>query len=130
MKLAAAPLNNRAGLFRQTEPPLCAFHFARVIGRDLSQSHKSICKASVAGGAQRMARADPAHAVEAGQWDADPMLLGTPGGTVDLRTGKMRRADPADKITRLTSCTPSNVSPTRWLQFLSEATGNDAALIR
>ena len=26
-------------------------------------------------------------------WDADPLLLGTPGGTVDLRTGKIRAAE-------------------------------------
>ena len=108
----------------------CAFHFARVIGRQLGEGKRQICKASVAGGAERMARADPAHAVEAWQWDADPMLLGTPGGTVELRTGKLRKAHPDDNITRLTSCTPSSVTPTQWLQFLNVATGGDAALIR
>jgi putative DNA primase/helicase len=108
----------------------CAFHHARVIGRNLGEGKRQICKASVAGGAERMARADPAHAVEAGQWDADPMLLGTPGGTVDLRTGKLRKPDPADKITRLTSCTPSTARPAKWLQFLQETTGGDAELMR
>lgn len=36
----------------------------------------------------------------AGDWDADPWLLGTPTGTVDLRTGELRKARPSDRITK------------------------------
>ena len=36
-------------------------------------------------------------------WDRDPWLLGTPGGTVDLRTGMLRPASPDDGITKVTS---------------------------
>lgn len=39
-------------------------------------------------------------------WDADSMQLGTPAGTVDLRTGKLCESDPEDHITRQTAVAP------------------------
>ncbi len=33
-------------------------------------------------------------------WDSDPWLLGTPNGTIDLRTGLHRPAKPSDRITK------------------------------
>ena len=63
-------------------------------------------------------------------FDRDIYLLGTPEGTVDLRTGRLRKSDPADLISRSTSVSPQAGEPERWLQFLSEATGNDAEYVR
>jgi putative DNA primase/helicase len=72
--------------------------------------------------------------VEVGIWDRDPYLLGTPGGTVDLKTGKLRPADPGDYITKLTSVTPADVADEttcpRWLSFLAEVTSGNSDLIR
>ena len=66
----------------------------------------------------------------AGEWDADPMLLGTPGGTVDLATGALRPAAPGDRITRATLVTPAETAECpRWTRFLDEAMGGDAALV-
>ena len=63
-------------------------------------------------------------------WDRDPFLLGTPDGTVDLRTGKLREPDPADGITKITAVSPAETADCpRWLQFLEETFG-DAELIR
>jgi putative DNA primase/helicase len=84
----------------------------------------------VARGVEAFARADPVHAVTAEVWDADPYKLGTPGGTVDLWTGQIGPATPGDMITRLAGVAPEKGTPERWLQFLEEATGGDAALIR
>jgi P4 family phage/plasmid primase-like protien len=70
------------------------------------------------------------HAIEASAWDADPMLLGTPGGTIDLRTGLLQPADPASLITKQTSVALEVGEPERWLEFLDEALGGDAAPIR
>ncbi|WP_376100510.1 phage/plasmid primase, P4 family [Roseomonas sp. CCTCC AB2023176] len=81
-------------------------------------------------GVERFARADPALAVTLEEMDRDPYLLATPGGTVDLRTAKMRLARPGDMITRMTAVAPSTATPPdRWLRFLDEATGRDDALI-
>ena len=43
------------------------------------------------------AQADTSIIVTADQLDADPMLLNTQNGTVDLRAGTLRPHDPADR---------------------------------
>ncbi len=67
---------------------------------------------------ERMVRSNPEVTATAGQWDADPWLLGTPGGTVDLRTGKIREARRADYITRQASVAPADKDAPRWREFL------------
>lgn len=107
-----------------TDVPV-AFHFAREIGRRLSEGKKGTCKASVAGGAERFARSAPEHAVTSLIWDNDPWLLGTPGGTLDLRTGKMHAARRDEHITKITGCQPENKPAELWLKFLDDATNGD-----
>lgn len=46
-----------------------------------------------------LARADRQIAATSDQWDGDIWQLGTPKGTVDLHTSKLRRASPDDFIT-------------------------------
>ena len=53
-------------------------------------------------------------------FDSDLMLLGTRGGTVDLRSGKMRPAQREDMITMQTAVAPEPGTPTRFMQFLDE----------
>lgn len=113
--------------WKATDVPV-AFHFAREIGRRLSAGKKGTCKASVAGGAERFARADPEHAVTSAVWDNDPWLLGTPGGTLDLRTGKMHVARRDEHITKTTGCQPENKPADLWLQFLDDSTNGDKAM--
>lgn len=106
-----------------------AFHFAREIGRRLGAGKRMHCKSSVAAGAEKFARADPAHRVTASQWDQDPWMIGTPAGTLDLRTGKMHVARQDEGITKITKCRPENKPAERWLQFLRDATRNDAEMM-
>lgn len=105
-----------------------AFHFARTIGRQLGAGKKSTCKASVAGGAERFARADPSHAVTSEIWDSDPWMLGTEAGTLNLRTGRMHQPKRDEYITRLTGCAPENKPAELWLSFLHDATNGDAEM--
>ncbi|MEW6628521.1 MAG: phage/plasmid primase, P4 family [Pseudomonadota bacterium] len=107
-----------------------AFHYARQLARSLGSGEAKFSKSAVANGVEAFARADPSHAVTSEVWDNDPLLLGTPGGTVDLRTGDYFDARPGDHITKLTGVAPEHGTPTRWLQFLHEATAGDEALIR
>src|SRR5689334_22108021 len=51
---------------------------------------------------ERLARLDRRHLATAAQWDADPWLLNTPGGTVDLRTGALRPHKREDYLTGTT----------------------------
>ena len=88
-------------------------------------------RASVAAAVERFAQADRAFAVTSEQWDRDAWLLGTPGGTLDLRTGMLRPSCQADYITKLTAVAPSDTADCPlWLQFLKEATAGDDGLIR
>ena len=60
-------------------------------------------------------------------WDKDPWLLNTPGGIVDLQTGKMLPHDPEQYITKITAVAPEGDCP-RWLRFLDEITGGNVEL--
>jgi P4 family phage/plasmid primase-like protien len=103
----------------------------------MAPAAKAMSRASSAGGVERFAQADRVFAVTAEAWDRDIWLLGTPGGTVDLRTGAIRPASPDDMITRLTAAGPiplDEFDPARhcprWLRFLNDATAADKEAIR
>lgn len=113
--------------WKPTDVPV-AFHFAREIGRRLGAGKKATCKASVAGGAEKFARADPEHAVTSDAWDRDPWLLGTPAGTLELRTGRMHAARRDENITKITGCPPENKPAELWLKFLRDSTNGDEAM--
>lgn len=102
-----------------------AFHYARQLCRMMANGKKGMLTAKAAGAVEKLCQNDPAHAVTNAVWDADPLLLGTPDGIVDLRTGSMKPPNPKHNITRLTSCGPSSAPPERWLAFLDEATKGD-----
>ena len=69
---------------------------------------------------ERMIRSNEEVAASPGQFDADLMLLGTPGGTVELRTGELRTAQRADNITKLAAVTPAEPGTDApiWRSFL------------
>ena len=112
-----------------------AFQFCRELAREFTEDAKAselkeVRKVSFAGGVEKFARSDRLMAVTSEAWDRDPLLLGTPGGTVDLRTGELREPDPTDGITKVTAVAPADRADCpRWLQFLDETFG-DMDLIR
>lgn len=64
------------------------------------------------------------------QLDADPWVLNTPGGIVELKTGKVVPPNPDLLCTRTTAVAPDFEMPTpEWNRFLAEATANDTELI-
>ncbi|MEH6790951.1 phage/plasmid primase, P4 family [Parasphingorhabdus sp.] len=89
----------------------------------------SIASTKTARGVEIFASTNPAIARTHDAWDVDPWLLGTPSGTVDLRTGKIFPADPGQQITKLAAVAPGDGTPTLWLRFLSEAAAGDQAVI-
>lgn len=56
-------------------------------------------------GALRLASTEAGIAVSTDQLDADPYLLNTPGGVLDLRTHELRAHDPALLLTKMTNAT-------------------------
>jgi len=67
---------------------------------------------------------DPQISVTSDVWDKDPLLLGTPDGYVELKTGVLREADPKDLVTKRTTVTPApNGTPCPCFdKFLDDAT--------
>jgi len=96
---------------------------------DSSKVAAKLAASSTVGGVERLARSDRRHAATTDEWDADIWLINTPGGVVDLRTGRMRPHDRADRMTKIASATlvPGSSCPT-WLRFLDQVTGGDAEL--
>jgi putative DNA primase/helicase len=86
-----------------------------------------LASSGTVGGVERLARADRRHAATTDEWDSDPWLLNTPGGVVDLKTGRMRANDRADRMTKITTATPRGECP-QWRSFLSDVTGGDQNL--
>ncbi len=81
-------------------------------------------------GVERFAQADRAFARTSDEWNRDPWLLGTPGGTVDLRTGVLRPARQEDHISRGAAVAPADRADCPlWLSFLEQATAGDRALV-
>jgi putative DNA primase/helicase len=123
------------GVYWQRNRKHLAFHWARELarrlGEDLDEEFRNkTSKVAFASAVERFAKADPQIAVEADYWDNDPFLLGTPGGTVDLRTGVSRQASQDDGITKLTSVAPIDGDCPQWRRFIEETTGGDVALGR
>jgi putative DNA primase/helicase len=112
-----------------------AFAWARDIGRELSAAmvpgvRQRVGRAATAGAVEKLAQSDRVFAVTWDNWDADPFLLGTPGGTIDLRTGKLRLSVPWEGITKITAVAPDSMAECPvWKAFLQDATRGDDALI-
>jgi putative DNA primase/helicase len=125
-----------AGSHWQQDEKAVAFQFVRELSRELSDKAKTsemkeVRRVNFAGGVEKFAQSDPVFAVTSEDWDRDFFLLGTPGGTVDLMTGKLREPDPADGITKVTLVAPSEKAHCPlWLKFLDETFGGDKDLIR
>ncbi len=117
----------------RTEDTLAATDLIRSVCRqtavraDNPKVAAKLASAGTVGGVERLARADRRHAATTDEWDADPWLLNTPGGVVDLKTGRMRPHERADRMTKITTATPGGDCPT-WRQFINEVTGGDKEL--
>jgi putative DNA primase/helicase len=114
---------------------LHAFDLARRICREASAecNGKDAAKAALASAktlaaVERLARSDRRIAATTDQWDADPWLLNTPEGVVDLRTGSTRAHRADDYMTKLTAIGARGDCP-RFLAFLDRITGGDPELV-
>lgn len=69
--------------------------------------------------------------VEDGHLDADPWLLNTANGTIDLRTGYIERHDPSDLLTQIAPVVADRKDKCPLFKaFLKRITGNDKKLMR
>lgn len=96
---------------------------------------KRLEKAGTIRGVEALAQADRAFACEEKDFDRDPLLLGTPGGVVELRTGTLRDGRPGDMISMATSVTPAAPGTPcpifqTFLRFATAADEDDGELYR
>ena len=117
----------------RTEDTLAATDLIRSVCRqtalraDNPKVAAKLASAGTVSGVERLARADRRHAATTDEWDADPWLLNTPGGVVDLKTGRKRANERSDRMTKITTATPDGECP-QWTAFLSDVTGGDVEL--
>ena len=68
--------------------------------------------------------------IKTDRWDADPAIIGTPEGIVDLVSGRNHDCEPNFYVTKSLKCDPDFESePTQWLAFLNEVCSEDQKLI-
>jgi putative DNA primase/helicase len=77
-----------------------------------------------------LARADSRHVTALDDWDADPWVLNTPGGIIDLRSGALRPHDRTALCSKMTAVAPAQAKCPRWRRFLDEVTAGDEGLQR
>jgi putative DNA primase/helicase len=90
---------------------------------------KTIASAKTRAAVVALAGEDPRLVATIDQWDTDPWLLNTPGGVVDLHTGKMREHRVTDYMTMIASASPEGDCP-RWKAFMHQITNGDEELQR
>jgi putative DNA primase/helicase len=115
-----------------------AFNFARLIAREASVELKRLEKRAAAivysnrfiAGIESLARKNTVHLTPHEAFDADDWLLNTPGGIVDLRTGKLQPHDPKYLMTKMTAVAPDfEMATPLWDKFLKDATEDDPVLV-
>ena len=114
----------KEGGFQPVAPDLSARRRANANHR----TAKSIASAKTVAAVERLAQADPRLATTIDVWDADPWLLNTPDGVVDLRTGKLRPHSSGDYMTKITAVGPGGDCP-RFKQFMREIMAGDEEMV-
>lgn len=116
-----------SGIWRTDETGVVLQHILELVEQSNAKSFESHSRLR---GIEAIARSSSRIARTAAQFNPDPFLLGTPGGPVNLKTGKLIKPDPGHFITMSTACAPAEIPTPRWLKFLGECTGGSAELIR
>lgn len=116
-------------------PKLAASEIARGasengIGEKASAStRRKVCSAGTANAILSLAGVNEKIASSPDQWNTNPMLLGVPGGVIDLRDGSSRPARPDDHISMRCAVAPEPGVPKLWLGHLRRVLKDDTELI-
>jgi putative DNA primase/helicase len=89
---------------------------------------KSLASAKTVAAVERLAQADPRLAAVVDMWDADPWLLNTPDGIIDLRTGDLKPHSSGAYMTKMTAVGPAGACP-RFEKFMDEVMAGDQEMV-
>ena len=107
-----------------------AFDYAAQLARSVNLQRKaSVARATFARGVESLARAARCFAAGADAWDSDEFALNTPAGTVDLRDGRLRNHDRAERLTKVTNVAPAAGPKPVFDAFMMDITCGDVALV-
>jgi putative DNA primase/helicase len=100
------------------------------LGAALELKAKELRRADTVAKIISLARSNTKQSATVNQWDTDDFLIGTPGGTVDLRTGDLRVTWPDDYITKTTAVAPAppGTRAPLWTWVLDRITGQNLEL--
>jgi putative DNA primase/helicase len=123
-----------AGDHWRFDDTLHAFDLARRICREVAAGcnkakvASAIASSKTVAAVERLVKADRRLAATVDQWDAEPWLLNTPDGVIDLQTGRRRVHNPDDHMTKIAAVGPRGDCP-RFLAFLDRILGGDDELV-
>jgi putative DNA primase/helicase len=106
-------------------------HVCRLVSNKCPDKNlqRKIASAYTVAAVERLARTDRQHAAIVDQWDADPWILNTLGGVVDLRTGELQPSRREHYCTKVTAVASGGDCPL-WMVFLSRITDGNVELQR
>lgn len=122
------------GKFWEKDDTLRVFDLVRRHCRELSAEvsdpkiSQALTSARMIAAIEKMVRADRLQAVRVEQWDADPWLLNTPGGVVDLRTSELMPSRSGWHMTKMTAVAPGELDCPQWFAFLDTVTAGNLGL--
>lgn len=125
------------GVLWRGDETLKTLHLVRLMCREavnwdhgvlLSEAGKRcVASAKTITAVERISKSAREFAATAEIWDANPWILSTPQGIIELKTGEMRPARAEDFCTRSTAISPEGQCPL-WIDFVNHVTGGDADL--
>jgi putative DNA primase/helicase len=119
----------------QFDDTLAAFDKVRATCREAAAEcnkakiKPALASAKTVAAVERLAKADRRLAATVDQWDADPWLLNTPDGVIDLKTGRLGSHQSSYYMTKITAVGPTKAGCPRFLTFFDTITKGDAELI-
>ncbi len=102
-------------------------HIRRMLPRRDNKA-ANLSRAQSVAAIEKLTKADRRYAATTDQWDSDDWILNTPGGIVNLRTGKIELHDSGLYLTKITNAAPGGSCPA-WLRFLDDITARDREFI-
>ena len=96
---------------------------------DLTDTFKrSITSSRTHAAVHRVVSYDEQISTKSSIWDANPWILATPGGLIDLQTNELRPARREDYQTQCTAVSADENGCPMWLAFLDRVTNHDVEL--
>ena len=93
------------------------------------EGKRRIAQRRTAGQVRDLARHDRNIAATVSQWDADPYIVGVPGGVYCIDTGKIIEGDREQYVTKRCAVAPAHGTPKRWLEHLNRMMEGDSSMI-